>query len=1045
MPDARPYLLGLDIGSDSIGWAAIALDANTPAGLIRTGVRIFQAGVEGDFESGRAESRAAPRREARLRRRLGDRRRRRQIKLFRLLQRHGLLPEGGRREVLEALDRELVAKYVHAPFEPCTPERRQRAHVLPYFLRARALDQKLEPHELGRALYHLAQRRGFKSNRKRAERKGENLGKVKEEIEGLRKAMAEAGARTLGEHLASLDPEQTRIRQRWTARDMYEEEFEAVWSAQAAHHPDVLTDDLKRRAHKAIFFQRPLKSAKGLVGPCEFERGKRRASWSLPLAQRFRLLQQVGNTRVIEPDGRSRFLTPDERDTLIAALNDAESLTFTKAKKLMGLSNRAKFGFEEGGEKRFNGNATRARLLAVFGERWDAFSSDEREQILQDLRSIQKRDVLVRRGRDVWGLDPADADAFADTNLPDDYCGLSRRALEKIVPLLQDGVPYATAVKEVYGEFHAHPEPLDQLPPVDRFMGHLRNPAVHRALTELRKVINALVRAYGKPERIHIELARDMRQSKKHRQQTAQRNRANQKRREDAAKRIVAEFGDDPKGGDILKVLLADECNWECPYTGNTISMDTLLGNNPQFDIEHIIPFSRSLDNRYPNLTLCHHEFNRHVKRNLTPREAMAHDEPAWDLVLARVKRFKGDMAKAKLARFLMTADEVNEMLADFSARQLTDTRFTTRQAMQYLAMLYGGLFDAAGRRRVQATSGGATKFLRDEWYLNEILGDGGTKTRNDHRHHAVDAVAVALTSAGTIKALADAAERAPEEGKRRFAAVPYPWDRFPDTVRESIDAIIVSHRPNRRLSGGFHEETFYSPPRKAKGGKTVVHVHKPLESLSANQVEAIVDPTIRRMVQDKLDEKGGTPAQVFKNGANLPVIIGRNHRRIPIKAVRIAVQQKTEKLGNGDAARHVKPGANHHVEILEVTGKNGKVKWTGRMVSSLQAQRRHARKEPVISKKAAKNAKYFSSLHAGDTIQIEDTSKAPGGAYLVRAISQQASGGIRFECIELKDARLKADIKKAHQWFSFSPDSLRQCGCRKIEVTPLGDVRRAR
>ncbi|MFH0937844.1 MAG: type II CRISPR RNA-guided endonuclease Cas9 [Planctomycetota bacterium] len=207
---SAPYILGLDAGVGSIGWAMLNADSKS---ILRTGVRVFEAGVEGDIESGRDESRNLKRRQMRLQRRNLWRRARRLRKIFRLLQRATLLPAGEiktpqqRDELLKNLDRELLALATHA----------NHANLLPYHLRARALDHQLDPREFGRALYHLAQRRGFLSNRKEAAKPDEKLGKVKQGIGEIWEGMKTKNARTLGEYFAGLDPQQRRIRQRWTA------------------------------------------------------------------------------------------------------------------------------------------------------------------------------------------------------------------------------------------------------------------------------------------------------------------------------------------------------------------------------------------------------------------------------------------------------------------------------------------------------------------------------------------------------------------------------------------------------------------------------------------------------------------------------------------------------------------------------------------------------------------------------------------------------------------------------------------------------------
>ena len=240
---ALDYILGLDLGASSIGWAVIKAASGAPAGLMRAGVRIFEAGLAGDLESGRAEPRNLKRRLARQARRQTDRRRRRLRQVYRVLQRAGLLPDGAPQDVIPALDRRLFQ--THAAAIASETERHRRAQVMPLWLRAQALDRKLERDELGRALFHLAQRRGFLSNRKSAPKEDEDEGKLKHSISELAHAITDSGARTLGEYLSQLDPEQARIRTRPTSRAMYESEFEAIWEAQTRHDPGFLTEALR--------------------------------------------------------------------------------------------------------------------------------------------------------------------------------------------------------------------------------------------------------------------------------------------------------------------------------------------------------------------------------------------------------------------------------------------------------------------------------------------------------------------------------------------------------------------------------------------------------------------------------------------------------------------------------------------------------------------------------------------------------------------------------------------------------------------------------
>ena len=276
--------LGIDLGSNSVGWAL-----TSPDGIVAMGSRVFAEGVTGDLDKGKEESRGVARREARQLRRQTDRRARRLSRSYNLLHKAGLLPapEPSRHIALQKLDGELGER--HASEEPGA------AHTLVYRLRALGLDQELADDELGRALYSLAQRRGFKSSRKTLAKEGEDEGQVKEGIAQLRDEMAESAARTLGEHYSKLNPTKNRIRGlgQWTGRDMFEDEFDLLCAAQQTYHPDVLSDAFLAMLREALFYQRPLKPV--MPGKCDLEPSEYRAPIAHPMNQRIRLVQVVNN------------------------------------------------------------------------------------------------------------------------------------------------------------------------------------------------------------------------------------------------------------------------------------------------------------------------------------------------------------------------------------------------------------------------------------------------------------------------------------------------------------------------------------------------------------------------------------------------------------------------------------------------------------------------------------------------------------------------------------------------------------------------------
>ena len=1042
------YRLGVDMGTGSIGWAAILEAGGKPAEILGMGVRRFEAGVLGDIESGKDESRATARRDARGPRRLTWRRQYRLRKVFRLLQEMDLLPPSDddshdeRHRVLAEFDRQFREA------SQC-PDPQAAHRMLPYLLRARALHEKLARHELGRALYHLAQRRGFLSNLKAA-KKDEDLGVVKKGISDLEHLMDEAGAQTLGEYFAGLDPEEYRIRGRWTARHMFKAEFEKIWSAQAPHHTD-LTDEQKERLHQAIFDQRPLKSQKGLIGMCDLEPYKRRAPAACLAYQEFRIVQKVNDLEVTQPDGEILPLDSQQRETLIAALNENAEMTFGKIRTLLGMKRSREYGrnysfnFEEGGEKRLVGNRTAARMIAALGDRWHELPPEQQNRLVDEILSFESEEPLIGRLRTGWGLDDIQARAVAETPLEPGHGALSRKAIARVLPGMRQGKRFATEREEVYQVAEQTGDPLDRLPANHEtaVLRQLRNPAVERALSELRKVVNALIRRFGKPSRIYIELARDLKHGRKRRQDITEQNKRNQKAKEEAKKKIFDEMKDERfcTERNYLKVRLAEESNWECPYTGRSIPMKALVGEHPQFDIEHIIPFSRSLDNSFANKTLCYHEENRKEKGNKTPHEAY-HGTNKWDAIITRVRRFKADsrLAARKLALFQTEKLPDPE---DFGERQLNDTRYMAKLAGEYSALLYGGQIDEQRIRRIRVSPGRVTHYLRQRWNLNAILGHRDKKERADHRHHAVDALVVALTGADQISALSRAAEEAEQmhlDGLfPRDGNFEPPWDGFLDDARTHVEGIVISSRVARRLNGRLHKDTIFSKPipTQDKNGKEVdvYHVRKPVGALSAQEVDAIVDDCVRELVKTQLEKIGGTPDKAFKDKANHPYFKTKDGRIIPIHKVRIRTTDKPMIVGCGSKQRYVKTHSNHHMEIVAVLDKNGKEKkWEGHIVSMFKAAQRHREEdEPIIRRDHGEGKRFKFSLAKDEHVEMEHQ---PGERALYRV------DGISNEEIEFHlhtDAR---PVKMAgRKRVRPSPGRLLKAIARKVTIDPLGNV----
>lgn len=1039
LPQVKPELrLGLDIGTNSVGWALLEVKDDQPCAIVELGARIFHEGVE--LSNGKSTPRNLPRREARLRRRQLARRRMRLEGVIRCLQEMQLLPQGPRMTSSQAPEGSAYAAF----------KQMYDGHS-PYQLRARALTSKLSPEELARAFFHLARRRGFQSNRKEeAQQDQKELGKVKQELKMYEQEMEKAGVQTWGQYLAELENKEPgqhpRLRRRKTQRSWFKEEFNAIWRAQAPYYPQQLTQEHKKELWHATFFQRPLKTPKASIGLCAFEPKRQRAPMSLLLAQRVRLLQDLNHLRITSPgSSQGTPLTPEQRARTLALLESQSEVKFSELRKKV-FSKTTYFNLENGERLALKGDNTSARLLSVFGEeRWNnlprragtpnhpALSPEERQalqaQVVDDVRSYSSHDGLVRRGIKRWGLSPSDADKLARLSLEEGYSNLSRQALQRLLPHLESGCSYAEACLGAGYVVKGAPC-LEQLPPAPT----LRNPMVERSLTEVRKVVNQLVEKYGKPGIIRIELARELKQNARQRERTSKRQRRQENERVKAKEILRKDFQrpEPIKAWEIEKFLLWQECNQLCPYTGTSISKEMLF--SPRVEVEHIVPYARCFDNSFLNKTLCMAEANQR-KGKRTPFEAFGHSEE-WQYIIERVKRFQSPpdlpryAAHPKLERFLLQdVDSVDTFLEGFLQTQLNNTAYATSKAMEYVSQLYGD----GWRQHVQTTVGQVTARLRESWQLNHVLhklaaelSEGlvlnaplEEKTRADHRHHALDAVVTALASPRIIQQLSREASQPGARAERRLP-LPLPWLGFTDDVLSALREVKVSHRPCRSTSGQLHLETVYGqiqvrPPKdtlpkqkqQASQPQVVAVLRKPVFSLSAAEIRDndIVDPVVRQAVHAFLAEKLKLPPHTDLSAPSLKVMLTAKLKELSasdeadlprlsfpsggsvvIRRVRVRQGVIPTPVGQGLHTRLVKLGNNHHLAVYEGLSPKGRRCWTSKTVSLLEAYRRRRMGLPIVAPVNEQQEPLLFCLRVDDTVRLQDGARSQ--LYVVQKLS---------------------------------------------------------
>lgn len=1075
----RPYLLALDLGVASIGWALLKLDKDkNPSGILRIGTHLFDAGsTETDFERGKDEPPAKPRRDARHLRKMIWRRARRKRKLLRQLQAEGLLPAG---DISTPAAIDVYLKSIDAQLASIwNKDATHREHqLLPYRIRAAGLDRDLSTLEFGRALYHLAQRRGFLSNRKSKENADEKS-IVKAGISDLAKAMTEKGSRTLGEYFASIDPEAERLRRRWTARRMFAEEFDQLWSRQA---PTLnLTETHRDAIRDAIFFQRPLKSSDHLIGRCRHLPQHRRAPMACRLFQRFRLLQKINDLLlvpcvqvdipVLEKDGQLKSdpktgkpktkkqwvpagdsvpLAPEQRAVVLNALSATTGETMPSLRKLIDAPKNHRFNFEAGedSESSLPGHKTDARLAEVipgYADWLDARKTALVDELLGDLEDEKMKERLVT----AYKLAPDVAAAVVDAGLEDAYAAVSRAALRRLLPLMEKGMPYATARKEAFDESEEKsPDPLDRLPPVLKVNPDLRNPTVLRGLTEVRKLVNLVVKRYGKPERIHIELLRELKKPREARADIFSKNEARRKLRERAAAGVVRETGVARANAlAIEKWLLAEECGWICPYTGKSVSPHSLF-TEPQFEIEHIWPYAQSLDDSFINKTLCHVDANR-AKGNRLPVTAFSDSQMAE--IVARVSRFTGDARDEKLRRF-----KAATLPEGFTNRQFNDSSHIAKSAAQYLGLLYGGVNDppladgSSGTKRIHTRVGGLTAQLRRLWGLNQILSGNDQKTRDDHRHHAIDAVVVGCANDRTVQEMMRVASEQIRFGTSRLRDLPLPWPDFFKELCPAVEEIVVSHRQSRKVGGAFHDASFYSRPKQINGSERRT-IHRQLTGgrnlLKLSEVDRILDPRIQKAVQDALPRAKVTNAGVSFLRDNLPSWTMKDGRQQPVRRVTIQLKDiTTMAIGNDPAqTRYVKLESNHHARIIATLAPDGTEKsWRDEIVTRFEMYRRKGEGKLGVDTAAGPNQRFKFSLAANEYVELDvpDENGKPTDRRAIYRVANISKGHIM--CVLHTDGRPRELRKKAGQDWSPGGAGLFKHHARKVFVNYLGEVKNA-
>ncbi len=886
-------ILGLDLGTNSLGWAVIDDEKNT---IEKTGVRIFQEGIKADTigQGDKEVSRNAERREHRQMRKQFYRKRLRKIKLLEVLIDQKMCPLT-KEELSSWKNWNKTLKSAGREF-PTSEAFTHWIQTNPYDLRDRAVREEITDYELGRICYHLIQRRGFLSNRKSSGEDAKGIYEKGNEAENIRpinftKNQIEKGKeKTLGAYLSKLqytpyeayqsiteEGQETRIRGRYTTRAMYIEEFEKIWQTQAKFKDldsktvrakrsrdlqgtlasqknkkriqqlkekygqdntqvEVRTvgkeDKQKETLHittyktmplkeflggqitvedteegqkikfksdeSVLFWQRPLRSQKGTLDSCQFEKQlpvikkdgtylmkngeiQRRSKTPCPLShpsfELFRSYQFVNNIKTAEGD----YLESAYKQQIIDILNKKKAaVKFGAIIKSLKLTNE-KFNYDD--DFSVPNNHTIASLSPLFkADIWQAHAEDiwhcfyfydDDEKLheklvtsygctksLDDIKKVKLKDgygnVSLKAIRNIlpylkkgWSFDKAvlfggirnafgtrwERFAEYDQKIVSDIAEMFKKThkegelIKEIKEYLSDpDNHYGFAPDDLHFEHLYHHSQkitlskgeLDRVPEVE----NLRNPIVQQSIYEMRRIVNQLMHNYQKKygddfrfDRIQVEMGRDLKNGKKKRQEKTFEVRENARKNEEARLKL-AEFGLRPSRVNIQKYQMWKEIadkngTVQCPYTGKTISMTAAFGEGNLFQIEHILPYSISLDDGFGNKTLCESLFNQ-LKGSKTPYEFyQENNDPklwgakSWEEIEQRAFNL---LPYYKAKRFI---SKKKPELSSFIERQLNDSRYIARKSVELLTSICPD---------VRVLPGQLTSEMRHLWGLNSIL-----------------------------------------------------------------------------------------------------------------------------------------------------------------------------------------------------------------------------------------------------------------------------------------------------------------------------------
>ena len=813
MLEGRPYLvLGLDPGIASCGFCLLDI-ANCK--ILEIGVHLFKAPQEDKTKT----SLAVTRRNARSVRRNTLRTAARLKHCMELLKEAGLVPEDADRTWFQSKkgDKPILK------------------------LRAGGLGRLLTDREFAQVLYSLCSHRGYIPH-------GEGRLGESDDAEGrkvlsaIKKNLADMKSgnfRTVGEmlYVGGKSRNKGGNYDFCVYNSQIQDEVRVLFEVQRSRGNSGATEVLEKKYLECLTWEKKTLDHDDrvyeLVGNCPYFPSEKRAANADVSSELCRAYERLGHLVVINEDGSEQRLTAEQIDGYLKILfspvaikgNKDCKVTYGNVRKDLDLSGKSVFkGVAQDKEKEevFAPKSWRC-LRKALPEGLLARMLDDRrlgDDICEALTFASSEASLAER-LEALELNEGEREALLGVpftgKLFKGYGSRSRKALDLLIGAFEEpeirilaDAERATGLLDLRLSDRNPRSKL--LPPYNAYDETCRNPVVLRAMGRMRRIVNAIIKIYGVPDEIHIELGRDLKMSNREKDLVSKRQRLNEATNKKWAAVAAGVLGCEPEevsGGLIRKLAMREEQGEKDAYTGVAIDLERLIRDDRYCEIDHVLPYSRTCDDSRANKVLVLSK-NNQDKRERTPFEWMTSGEtgaPSWDEYRARV------MATVKNPRKrtnLLNTDLGPDTQAQFLARNLNDDRYMSVAVKNYLEDSL--LFPEDGRtRHVTAVSGGATGNLRWVWGLN--FGEGNTKNRQDDRHHAVDAAVIAACSEKTVQEVAKASSLGRETfrhmRKSRLADT-QPWPSFAQEIEERRASVIPTRMVNHGVTGRVFEDTLY-------------------------------------------------------------------------------------------------------------------------------------------------------------------------------------------------------------------------------------------